>query len=433
MKKLILTLSLFLTGVLAFAQTTVSGTVMDGDLGGPLPGANVVLQGTSNGVSTDFDGNFVLETNQASGVLVISYIGYQTLQVGFNGSGSLGNITLNADAEVLEGVVVTGILDIAKDRETPVAVSTIRSAEIAEKLGSQEFPEILRNTPSIYATKTGGGFGDGRINVRGFDSQNTAIMINGIPVNDMENGRVFWSNWVGLSDVTTAMQVQRGLGSSKLAISSVGGTINIITKSTEREEGGTITFGGGNDGYLKTVAAYNTGMNENGFAASVLMGRTAGDGYIDGTKFEGYNYFIGLGYQPNDKHNFQFILTGAPQVHNQRTSSFFNVATLEDHLEYGLKYNYNHGFLNGEEFGWRRNFYHKPLTSLNWEWKVNEKSTLSTSAYASFGRTPKGPPAERRADRAAPGEPATSGWARALALPAPAATVSRRPAWWTTT
>ncbi|WP_335626889.1 TonB-dependent receptor [Maribacter sp. 1_2014MBL_MicDiv] len=379
-------LAAFLMTVTAFSQGSISGTVLDGDTNTPLPGATVMVKGTTNGTSTDFDGNFTINASAESGTLVVSYIGFNSKQVAFTSTGNIGSIVLEPNAEELEGVVVTGILDIAKDRETPVAVSTIRAAEIQEKLGSQELPEILKSTPSIYATKTGGGFGDGRVNVRGFDSRNTAVMVNGIPVNDMENGAVYWSNWAGLGDVTTAMQVQRGLGSSKLAISSVGGTINVITKSTEKEEGGTVTLGGGNDGYLKTNVAYNTGKSDKGFAASILLGRTSGDGYIQGTEFEGYNYFIGLGYEPNDKHNFQFVLTGAPQVHNQRTSSFFNVATLADHLEYGAKYNYNGGTLNGEEFGWRRNFYHKPITSLTWEWKASEKSTLSTSAYASFGR-----------------------------------------------
>ncbi|WP_282048543.1 TonB-dependent receptor [Maribacter aquivivus] len=386
MKKMYFALAAFLMTVTAFSQGPITGTVLDGDSNSPLPGATVIVKGTTNGTSTDFDGNFTINTSSASGTLVISYIGFNSKQVAFTASGNIGSIVLEPNAEELEGVVVTGILDIAKDRETPVAVSTIKASEIQEKLGSQELPEILKSTPSIYATKTGGGFGDGRVNVRGFDSRNTAVMVNGIPVNDMENGAVYWSNWSGLGDVTTAMQVQRGLGSSKLAISSVGGTINVITKSTEKEEGGTVTLGGGNDGYLKTTVAYNTGKSDKGFAASILLGRTAGDGYIQGTEFEGYNYFIGLGYEPNEKHNFQFVLTGAPQVHNQRTSSFFNVATLADHLEYGAKYNYNGGTLNGEEFGWRRNFYHKPITSLTWEWKASEKSTLSTSAYASFGR-----------------------------------------------
>ena len=386
MKKIYLAIVALFCVAMAFSQGTITGMVTDGELGGPLPGANVLEQGTSNGTTTDFDGNFTISVGQNSGTLVISYIGFVTQRINYTSPGDLGTISLQPDAEELEGVVVTGILDIAKDRETPVAVSTIRATEIQEKLGSQELPEILKTTPSIYATKTGGGFGDGRINVRGFDSRNTAIMVNGIPVNDMENGIVYWSNWAGLADVTTAMQVQRGLGSSKLAISSVGGTINVITKSTEKEEGGAVVLGGGNDGYLKTTVSYNTGKSENGFAASLLLGRTAGDGYVQGTEFEGYNFFIGLGYEPNDRNNFQFILTGAPQVHNQRTSSFFNTATIDDYLEYGTTYNYNGGSLNGEQFGWRRNFYHKPLASLNWELKVNDKSTLSTSVYASVGR-----------------------------------------------
>jgi len=201
----------------------------------------------------------------------------------------------------------------------------------------------------------------------------------------MENGRVYWSNWAGLADVTTAMQVQRGLGSSKLAISSVGGTINIVTKTTDLKEGGSIVSSVGNDGYFKNLASYNTGKNENGFAASFLMSRTAGNGYVDGTKFEGFNYFIGLGWDKGD-HNFQFMLTGAPQTHNQRTTSFYNMADIGDYLQYGKKYNYNHGYLNGEEFNWRQNFYHKPITSFNWSWDINETSSLTTSAYVSFGR-----------------------------------------------
>lgn len=386
MKKFYLVFAALLMTAAAFSQGVISGTVIDGELGAPLPGANIIVQGTTNGVTTDFNGKFSLEVSQNAGTLVISYIGFLTRNISFSSPGDKGTIYLSPDAQELEAVVVTGILDIAKDRETPVAVSTIRASEIQQKLGSQELPEILKSTPSIYATKTGGGFGDGRINVRGFDSRNTAIMINGIPVNDMENGVVYWSNWAGLSDVTTAMQVQRGLGSSKLAISSVGGTINVITKATDKDAGGTITLGGGNDGYLKTTASYNTGKSPGGFAASILLGRTAGDGYVDGTKFEGYNYFIGLGYEINEKHDLQFILTGAPQVHNQRTSSFFNVATLANHVQYGTQYNYNYGTLNGDEFLWTRNFYHKPLLSLNWEYEINDKSTLSTSVYASFGR-----------------------------------------------
>ncbi|WP_226063766.1 TonB-dependent receptor [Kaistella polysaccharea] len=289
----------------------------------------------------------------------------------------------------IEQVVIAGVADIAKDRKTPVAVSTIKEAQIIDKLGNQEFPEILNTTPSVYATKGGGGFGDSRINVRGFDQRNTAVMINGVPVNDMETGAVYWSNWAGLSDVTSAMQVQRGLGSSKLAIASVGGTINVLTRAADKKRQGNVTLGIGNDGYNKELFSYNTGKSENGWATSFLMSRTAGSMYADGTEFEGYNYYLAVGYQPNAKHDLQFTITGAPQVHNQRSFQ----STISDHIKYGgseenpnRRYNQNWGYLNGEEYSMTRNYYHKPVMSLNWDWKITDATKLSSVAYASFGR-----------------------------------------------
>jgi len=216
---------------------------------------------------------------------------------------------------------------------------------------------------------------------------NTAVLINGVPVNDMENGRVFWSNWTGLADVASAMQVQRGLGASKLAISSVGGTLNIVTKTTDLKEGGFFGTTVANANYLKTVASYSTGRMDNGFAFTTLLSRTAGNGYIDGTQFDGYNYFFGFGWSDDaHKHNVQFTITGAPQVHNQRTTSFFNMATIEDYLEHGTRYNYNHGYLEGKAFNWRQNFYHKPVAAINWDWNISDNSKLSTVLYASYGR-----------------------------------------------
>ncbi len=382
--KNLLFVALFLSTATLIGQTKISGTIIDESNEG-LPGASVVVKGTTNGTVADFNGKFTLTVASDSGTIVISFLGFSSREIAFTSAGDLGNIELQEDGNILEEVVLKGIVDIAKDRQTPVAKSTIKAAEIQSKLGNQEFPELLNTTPSVYATKSGGGFGDARINIRGFAQENIAVLINGVPVNDMENGRVYWSNWAGLSDVTTAMQVQRGLGSSKLAISSVGGTINIITKTTDLKEGGSILSSIGNDGYFKNLATYSTGKNEKGFAASFLFSRTAGNGYVNGTEFEGFNYFIGLGWDKGD-HNFQFMLTGAPQTHNQRTTSFYNMATLDDYLKYGKRYNYNHGYLNGEEFNWRKNFYHKPISSFNWTWDINETSSLTTSAYVSFGR-----------------------------------------------
>ena len=132
---------------------------------------------------------------------------------------------------------------IAVARKTPVAVSNVMMDYIEEKMGTQEFPEILKATPGVHANKEGGGYGDSEIYMRGFDNTNTATVINGVPVNDMENGNVYQSNWQGLRDVTSVMQTQRGVGASKVSAPSIGGTINIVTKGVDAKKGGTVSYG----------------------------------------------------------------------------------------------------------------------------------------------------------------------------------------------
>ena len=302
MKKIkqLLSLALVMCTFSVAAQSTITGTVIDGGQLAPLPGATIVEKGTSNGVSSDFDGNFTITTSNSTGEITISYVGFVSTTIAFSGDLDLGSLSLEASELGLEEVQL--FASIAVDRKTPVAVSTIKAADIELKLGTQEFPEILKSTPGVYATKTGGGYGDGRINLRGFSSENVGVLINGIPVNDMENGRLYWSNWAGLGDVTSSMQVQRGLGASRVAIPSIGGTINIVTKTTDVEAGGSVRMGTANDGYQKYGMTYSTGLMDNGFAATVSLAKIFGDGYVDGTEFDGFNYFVNLSKQINDNH-----------------------------------------------------------------------------------------------------------------------------------
>ncbi len=362
-------------------QAKITGEVVD-ETNQPLPGASIVVKGTTNGTSTDFDGKFTLQTEANSGTIVISFIGFQSKEVSFSSSnGKLGTIQLQED-DSLDEIILTAT-SFAIDRKTPVAVSTLKSADIERKLGSQEFPEVLKSTPGVYATKSGGGFGDGRINLRGFNSENVAVMINGVPVNDMENGRVFWSNWAGLSDVTSAMQVQRGLGASKVAVPSIGGTINILSKTSDVQKGGNIIASTGNDGYQKYGFTLSTGLMDNGLAATVSFAKIEGEGYIDGTQFKGFNYFVNLSKEINDNHKLSFTSFGAPQRHGQRQ----NRSTIDAYRnsESGNRFNPDWGYKNGQVTHIEDNFYHKSQTSLNHYWTMSDVTSLSTAVYASFG------------------------------------------------
>ena len=365
----------------AMAQSTVTGTITDSETSTPLPGVNVIEKGTTNGVSTDFDGNFSLKTTSSDTVIVISYIGFLSQEISISGDTNLGNVILEASTFGLDEVSI--IASVAIDRKTPVAVSTVRADEIELKLGAQEFPEILKSTPGIYATKAGGGFGDGRVNVRGFSSVNVAVLINGIPINDMENGRVFWSNWAGLGGVTSQMQVQRGLGASKLAVPSIGGTINIITKSTDAEAGGYVFAEAGNDNFRKYGLMYSTGLMENGYAATVAVDKTDGDGYTDGLEFTSISYFMNVSRRFNDSHKLAFSIFGAKQRHGQRQNRHL-IATYRN-SERGIKYNSDWGYKQGQVTHVEDNFYHKPQMSLNHYWSISDRTSLSTSAYAGFG------------------------------------------------
>ena len=382
MKKMYFALAAFLMTVTAFSQGPITGTVLDGDSNSPLPGATVIVKGTTNGTSTDFDGNFTINTSSASGTLVISYIGFNSKQVAFTASGNIGSIVLEPNAEELEGVVVVGrgIIDLASDRQTPIAVSSIPVEIIQEKIGTQDITMTLVNTPSVYVSGQAGGFGDSDMRVRGFEQDNTAFLLNGQPINGMEDGKMYWSNWSGLNDIASGVQIQRGLGSSKLAISSVGGTVNFVTKATEMNEGGFGYATVANDNYIKTSAGYNTGVSEKGWGLSVMLSHWQGDGYNEGNFGEGQTYFISAGFRPNEKHGFNLLLTGAPQFHDQNFTK-----SIADYQQYGLRYNNNWGTYNGVYKTERRNFYHKPVANLNWDFTISDKSNLSTVLYASWG------------------------------------------------
>lgn len=377
----------------AFAQTTVRGQLVDSETGEPLVGAAVMVEGTSQGTVTDIDGYFKQSVAQG-GTLVFKYVGFKDLKKKITQKGAsvdLGVIKMDPDAVMLADVTITSSVAVA--RKTPVAVSTVDPVFIEDRLGSQEFPEILKSTPGIYTTKDGGGYGDAKTTVRGFKSENVAMMVNGVPMNGMENNKVYWSNWSGLSDVTRSMQVQRGLGASKVSSPAVGGSINIITKSTEAQKGGFVSYGMGNDGYNKILFGVSSGLSKDGWAFTLLGGKTWGDGYVQGTEFEGYTWFASIAKRFNENHQLTLTAFGSPQWHNQRNNqnglSIKEWQRVKKYMGDDSPYKYNPTFgydKNGQVRNSSRNEYHKPQISLNHLWQIDQKSSLSTALYVSIGR-----------------------------------------------
>ena len=378
------------------AQTfTISGIMTDENTGESLIGATIASG--DKGTITDFDGNYELELAAGTHSLIFSYVGYEQREQKIELSRNL-KIDISLGQTMLKEVVVTA--DIAVDRRTPVAFSNIPTIKLQEELASQDIPMILNSTPGAYATQSGGGDGDARITIRGFNQRNVAVMLDGVPVNDMENGRVFWSNWFGLDLVTQTMQVQRGLGASKLSIPSVGGTINILTKGIDAKKGIRVKQEIGSGNFTRTTLGMTSGLMKNGWGISAAASYKQGNGWVDGTFTKGYFYYLRINKQLGE-HLLSFQGFGAPQEHGQRpfTEAIGQVdrqtaidagirGSLVDSMIFsdkGRRFNEHWGYRDGEVFNTRKNYYHKPQFSLRHSWQKNPRTFWSNVAYLSIG------------------------------------------------
>jgi len=413
-KTLFFLLALFIPMASLFGQERiVSGTVQD-DIGDLLPGANIVY-GPGLGVSTDINGEYVLKLPPGEYDLTVSYVGCEPEKRHIVVKDKNIYIDFTLKTITLREVEIVG--DVAKTRETPIAFTNVTPAKVEEQLAAQDIPLILNATPGVYATASGGGDGDARINIRGFNQRNVAVMLDGIPVNDMENGWVYWSNWFGLDAVMRYTQVQRGLGASKLAIPSVGGTINIATKGIENKKGISLKQEFGNDGYLRTTLGLTTGRLPKGWGVTFAGSYKRGDGWVDQTWTRGWFYFLRVDKEIGD-HVISLTAMGAPQEHGQRSykkyvSTFDEEYALEAGMDQsfinqlrtnglpvnrGLRYNPNWGYLSRayvtatdtifpdrEQTSTANNFYHKPLFSLRDFWNVNDRLYISNILYLSIG------------------------------------------------
>jgi iron complex outermembrane receptor protein len=378
---LLLFFALIISGAQLFAQSTITGKILDSKTKEPLIGATVVVKGTTTAASASLDGSFKLKVPApGSGVLVFTYIGYISKEISISATKNVGSVLLESNASSLSEVVINSTVI---DRKTPIAVSTVNAEFIEEKGAGQEFPELLKESPGVMATRTGGGYGDSRVSIRGFSNSNVALLINGIPVNDVETGRIFWNDWAGLADVTSSMQVQRGLGASKVAAPSLGGTIGITTRSTDVVPGGYLTQSIGSYGDTKTAVSVSSGLTNKGWATSFMLARRVGDGNAEGLYYSGYSYFFNLSKVLSKTQNLSFNVMGATQSHGQRFT--YNSIQTYRISPQGERYNGDYGFYNGQVLSAEQNYYNKPLAALNHNWTINESTQLATVAYASFG------------------------------------------------
>ena len=341
--------------------------------------------------------------------------------------------TNQEDPVQLDAFVVNEMADFADQAvlgTTPVAFTEFTKETISNELGSRDIPLVLNSAPSIYASEDSGGAGDARVNVRGFSQRNVAIMINGVPTNDMENGWLYWSNWDGLGDVSQSIQLQRGLSNTSLPMPSIGGTMNIITDPSASQAGGSVKVEMGNDGFQKVTGVFNTGILDDKFALTVAAVAKKGDGTFDYGWTKGQGYYLGATWFVNDLNRLELYGIAAPQQHAQRFDgniALWSVAEAKKlgytdaqiaqvnafnssprffgsgPLDAGFRFNSNaapisssytgqqyylggtHDRYDANFMNERVNYYNKPQVNLNWFSEISDTVKLATVLYYSGG------------------------------------------------
>ena len=295
----ILLFGLLFSAHLLHAQT-IQGTVTDASTGNPLHGATILQQGTQNGTATDRNGHFLLNLqNDSDEVLLVRFIGFSQKEVSVSGTDQTLNIQLSPVSFRGSEIFVE---DVRVDADAPVSQTTLGRIQIEQNnIGQDPIFTLDRLTPSVLTHSDSGTrfVNYGYMRLRGMDQTRINMTLNGIPLNDMIDQGVFFSNFNDFGSSIQSVQVQRGVGTSTHGTASYAGSVNFESRSISMDEssaGVTLTGGAFNSYRLSTEV--NTGSINN-FGLYSRFSKTGSDGYRHNSGTESTSFFLSGGYFGN--------------------------------------------------------------------------------------------------------------------------------------
>lgn len=370
---LTLAILIFFPGVIN-AQTTVKGLVKDADSGLPLPGVTVQVVGGNISTSTNEVGEFIIPSiNQGSYLFSFNLNGYQYIEQ---------PVELASDEVTLPEVLMHRAQTDEAQNQTFSEV-TISSDELEDESKDQSVSGLLQSSQDAYSNAVAYTFSPARFQIRGYDSDYSLVYMNGIPINDPESGFASWSSWGGLNDATRNRESRNGLAPTNFSFGGLGGASNISTRATQARVGTRVSYASTNRMYRNRIMfTHSTGLMENGVALTLSGSRRwAEEGYVEGTSYDAWAYFIAVEKKFSNRHYFNFTTFNAP---TKRTMA--GAATEEVNKLTGTNYyNPNWGYQNGEKRNARLRNQEEPTFILNHYWNINDNMKLTTAASFSFG------------------------------------------------
>jgi len=372
MKKFITTLLLFF-GVIfgTVAQNVIKGVVVDSEKNIQLKGVAInVKKNTANTVTND-NGVFILQNlTNGSYVLEISLKGYETQNFPVELSGTtvdLGTVLLYEDLSEEEDLSTVTLTDDELNDDTSAA---------------DNISGLLQASRDIYLRTAAFEFSSSFFRIRGLDSENGKVLINGIEMNKLYNGRPQWSNWGGLNDVLRNQEFSNGLRASDYTFGGILGSTNINVRPSEQRTGTRISYASSNRSYIhRAMATHSTGLSEDGWAFTVAASRREGrEGFVDGTMYNATSFFGSVEKKFNDKHSLSFTSITALNRRGKSAPQTQEVFDLR-----GIQYNSYWGTQDGKIRNSRIKEVSEPILMLNHYWDINETTSLNTNASYQTG------------------------------------------------
>lgn len=373
MRKIVLTIFMFLFLVIGVnAQNIVKGIATDSDSENPLQGVLVSIVNTPTSQTTGADGVFAIKNvPNGSYIVEIKLAGYE-----------IQNFPVELSGKTIDLGSILLYKDFSEDQD--LSLITITDDELNDDASAADnIAGLLQATRDIYLRTAAFEFSSSFFRIKGLDSGYGKVLINGIEMNKIYDGRAQWSNWGGLNDVLRNQEFSNGLAASNYTFGGVLGSTNIDTRASGQRAGTRISYSSSNRSYVhRVMATHSTGVLDGGWAMTFSGSKRSGlEGFNEGTTYNAYSLFASIEKRINDKHSINFTSIFTP---NRRGKSSPNTQEVFD-LK-GIEYNEYWGYINGRKTNSRIKEVEEPILMLNHYWDITENTALQTNVSYQFGK-----------------------------------------------
>ncbi|MBK8628200.1 MAG: carboxypeptidase-like regulatory domain-containing protein [Saprospiraceae bacterium] len=357
--------------ILTFGQS-ISGKLLDTQTQTPQAGVQLLIENTDLQTFTNGAGSFKFENvksgtynilakynNQLFIVSTLSHDGKKDLD--------LGNLNFTAPTTfVADDISVVDVSDLAG--------MEAENDNFSSALSAGRDPFVNATTFNLSA---------GRFRPRGYFNEDSEMFMNGMVMNDQDDGRVLWTAWNGMNDMIRTRTNQVNMNESDYTFGGIGGSTFIDLRASSIRNENKISYAHSNRTFQhRLMGSYVTGLMKNGWAIAASASHSYADrGYVPGTYMQGNSYFLSVDRKLNDRHLLNFVAFGSPQKRGRSSGAIQEMYDLAG----SNYYNPNWGYQNGEVRNSREYIIHQPVTMLRHDWKISANTNLMTTVGYQFG------------------------------------------------